>query len=631
MRALNLKVHPLANEVYLETTMYVWVAALCLVLSGSHQTRASAATLAGEHIVGLPGATQSVDFVIHLPLRNSAGLDQLISLQSDKGSPLYHHFLTPAQFRASYGPAAQTIAQVSALLDASHLSITKVETQLLYVRGTVTDVERAFSTKLAVTRSTTGMLGLRAVTPPVLPKELTALGATVHGLMKTMDVHPNFARTGALPANRYSPVGPYWFDDLKQAYEYPSYRTANGKGVTIATVGYSDFSDADAALYFGHELLGSKKTDLAPAPKLVHKTFPGSLKFNTADGNSFEANLDVQQSGGSAPGATIVGIAVPATAGEGFLLGYSYIDEAGTIDIVSTSYGDCELRFTAAYNNGQDFTGILRAYHDLFRQGNSEGITFVFSSGDSAGLACPQAGYFLKGPGLKFKDVPGVLYWADDPSVTGVGGTNLVTSYIIGSLQSTYVRENAYPDREFPSDPYGTGNTIVNPLWGSGGGQSALWPKPAYQRLVDTHTKNRAVPDVAMHMGGCPYDAIQPCAPDRSQDIEAFGGYCCYSNIGTGASAPEFAGLLAIKEQGQGNVRLGNENYDLYELAKNNKAFPQYPFFHQGIPGYNGVVSVAAGQEGYNVITGVGTPYGKNFSFLPYAPRAGDPQTPSNP
>ena len=48
----------------------------------------------------------NVDFEIFLPLRNKAGLQTLLDAQQTQGSPSYHQWLTPAQFKAQFGPAA---------------------------------------------------------------------------------------------------------------------------------------------------------------------------------------------------------------------------------------------------------------------------------------------------------------------------------------------------------------------------------------------------------------------------------------------------------------------------------------------------------------------------------------------
>jgi subtilase family serine protease len=293
-------------------------------------------------------------------------------------------------------------------------------------------------------------------------------------------------------------------------------------------------------------------------------------------------------------------------------------------------------------------------------QGNAQGITWVASSGDGAGKDCPGPQYYS---GLPAVFVPSIGFPADDPNVVAVGGTNLVTTPpatpTSTSLASKYVSENAYGDSEVPYDPYGVfAPTVVNVsggVWGSGSGASAFFKKPHYQTLVNTHSNYRTIPDVSMQMGGCPsglaitaavggknlcgyapplYDKAPRSAvyalitdPDLKPPLGPLVGY--FGAIGTSASAPEFAGLLAIKAQSF-NSRLGNANELIYALAAANDAFP-YHIFHQGIPGYNGVVVTSAAQTGYSPILGVGTPYAQNFLGFPADALAGIPQTRSNP
>src|SRR5271154_2514872 len=63
-------------------------------------------------------ALHGVMVTVHLPLRNSDALDALIARQGDQSSPDYHRFLTPAEFRAAYGPAPQDLANASAALQS---------------------------------------------------------------------------------------------------------------------------------------------------------------------------------------------------------------------------------------------------------------------------------------------------------------------------------------------------------------------------------------------------------------------------------------------------------------------------------------------------------------------------------
>ena len=86
-------------------------------------------------------------------------------------------------------------------------------------------------------------------------------------------------------------------------------------------------------------------------------------------------------------------------------------------------------------------------------QGNAQGITFVASSGDEAGLECPD----LELPQRRHRRptfVPSISTPADDPAVTAVGGGNLVTTDAPRDERSTsaYVRESAFSDPETLDD-----------------------------------------------------------------------------------------------------------------------------------------------------------------------------------
>jgi len=280
----------------------------------------------------------------------------------------------------------------------------------------------------------------------------------------------------------------------------------------------------------------------------------------------------------------------------------------------------------------------------MFLQGNSQGITFIFSSGDDAGQPCPQLGYLTNSAGGgSYKDVTGTSIWSDDPNATSVGGTNLTTvanpnptASPLKVTSSAYRYEDANADTiTDPIDPFGTGNLITNAKWGSGGGQSTIFEAGSYQSEANTGSTMRMDPDVSMHMGGCPFyinpvtgkPAAEHCYGNDSYDIAVIGGDY-YGLIGTSASAPDFAGVLAVAGQEEGGVRFGNANVLLYQIAQKESTNNA---FHQGISAWNGVVTVAAGTKGWNPIIGLGTPDVRNLLGIPTAPAAGNPQTSTNP
>ncbi len=537
---------------------------------------------------------------VHLPLRNETDLDALIQRQGDKSSPDYHHFLTPQQFREAYAPHAADLATAAVTLRGMGFDA-HVTSQSVLAAAPQATVEHAFGIHI---RQTTehGRSALSLDRAPVLPQSLAKLGATV--AVSRFSKHVDSKRISTAPydatANRYSNAGPYWFTDLKQAYGYPSYQTVNGAGRSIGVVISSDVLDSDLALYFGHEK--------APVPVIERRPVNGGAGFDPNSGDSAEASLDVQQSLGSAPGAHLVLYTIPSLADSDILAGYTAIVDDNKVDIVNSSFGLCELYYTAAYNNGTDYTSIIKNFHDVFRQGNAQGITFVASSGDAGAYECQDVN------GTQF--IKGVSNPADDSDVTAVGGTNLITKSIAGSKNSSYVSENAYYDQFDPAQ-----GALPNQIWGSGGGISTLFGKPWYQHLVNTRSNQRTIPDVSMHMGGCPFGAVSPCDPARSSVVTAIGGNF-YLLIGTSASSPEFVGLLAVTEQTLG-TRLGNANGYIYALAG---AFGEN-VYRQDIPGNNGYPT----SHDYNYVLGNGTPHAAAFAAQPFAPLAGNPQTPTNP
>jgi kumamolisin len=572
----------------------------------------SSGSSAAAYVAYPTGAPAGVRIYVHLPLRNSSALDQLIAAQSTKNSSHYHQWLTPAQFREQYGPTVKDLQSVASALSAQGFK-TAITSQGVVADAPQALVERVFGITLrshtfAAVRGSAPITLLAADKAPTLPPALTAVNAQVAAFAPLPAMRPHILRTTATPIaeNRYSDVGPYWFDDLKQAYQYPAYQTANGSGRTEGIIAASDFLDSDMSIYFGHELLA--------VPTIVRRLVDGGGPPPTiSNPDSIEVETDIQQAGGSAPGAKFVVYEAPdASVVPSFLDMYTAVVDDNEVDVVNTSFGLCELDFTAAYNDGVDFSYLFGVFHDIFRQGNAQGITFVNASGDFGGLGCADP--------TGETAIAGVEWPADDTDVTGVGGTNLVTSFVSGSLRSTYVSENAFYDPIAPGLGYPAGE-----VFGSGGGKSVIFQKPLYQYLVNTGAATRTVPDVAMHMGGCPAVAVQPCGPDRSADILVFDG-AGYGVVGTSESAQEFGGLQAVQEQVLGS-RAGNANYLIYGLAVL-RSIGNGPIYHENVPGNNGVYST---NPGYNYVLGNGTPYGAQYSFDPFGPQAGDPQTPSNP
>lgn len=588
-----------------------------------------------------------VAFDVLLPLRNRDKLEAFVADLHDPASPNFHKWVTPAGFGLRFGPDAASVAKVVASLKSRGFNVT-VQTRSLHVTGTSDAVERNFGTKLMLGTRANGETHIFAATPLTLPPEIASTGAFTFSFSPHMS-HV-FARrvTGSLnPDNRNGTTGGYWWDDLKEAYAYPSIldtvtvggvtKTLDGAGVNLGVLMSSDIFDKDIKLVFNHE----KFTKISGLPIPVVSRVYVNGGATTKSGALDEASLDTQEETTGAPGANVTLFDIPDLSDGNISAGYITIDETNSVDLVSSSFGACELEYTPAYNGGIDYTYILKAEHELFLQGNAQGITFLASSGDEAGRICPSTSYSPTSPGTF---VPSVSSPADDPNVTAVGGTNVVTTYFEGTLDSVYVGENAWSDPLIPFDIYGFGQDVSGGFWGAGGGYSKIFKKPAYQTPIATGgpANARAMPDVGMQVGGCPSGIAQLNSQgycdggdlkyngngneQRSYVIVAIDGGL-YGLIGTSVSSPEFAGATALLIEQQG--RMGNLNTYLYALAAQ-QAAGKGTYFHTNIQGYNGVKQSYRNGV-FNLSVGVGTPIVVDYIGLPDAPKALTPQTPSNP
>jgi subtilase family serine protease len=645
-----------------------------------------------EISVGAPAATKKVPFTVYFPLTHQAALEQFLKNVVDPKSPIYHHWLTPGQFKDAYGPDPKAVAQVKAALAAAGMTVKAEHTQSLEAEASAAAAQSTFGIHLNTLRSaSTGLERNVALEGhATLPAAFTAAGAHIVGFEPKINMHVQSHRVAfnpaAVPAARLD-IAPltqaYFADDMKAAYSFPSFQTFSkgtgladyqqivGLGTNIGILMSSIAQNSDLALQLNSTITlngGGTLTQAytansnLPAPVFtIREVSGGSGPFGNSAAD--EASLDTQMSLGTAQGATEQLYDIPDLSDASVLAGYTAIVEDNTVDVVSSSFGGCEFPEVAPnpFNGFISEGWVLNLEHQIYEQGNAQGITFVASSGDEGSLPCPTdlsaTGYYASGG--TSPAAPGVEEPAADPDVTGVGGTNLATTSTADAVD-TYVEENSYGDPLVsPFDIFGLGSGgMTGGYWGSGGGVSQFFAKPDYQNLVDTrNATQRTVPDISMQMGGCPGGILTDAesnfcnTQERSFTLVIIGGELS-GLIGTSSSSPQFAGVVAHMIQlagggsganppaaGQPNApagRLGNINPMLYSLAATQIAAggPQAPanlqYFNrriQGFSGYWGNDTILA----YSYVLGVGTPNVTNLLGLQGAVPAGNPGTITNP
>ena len=258
------------------------------------------------------GDSESVNFEVFLPLRNTDQLETLIKAQQTPGSAQYHQWLTPAQFAQQFGPTPDSVARAQAAIRAAGLSVTSTHSRSFQVVGDAGHLGALMQTRFTSVHAAAGKGSrLIAQSKPILPSALANEGARIVSFasLPLHQVHSSATRT-PITNNRYSASGSYWFDDLKQAYDYPAYSAGrqkiDGSGVHVAILMSDLIYPGDVALAFNHENFTALTG--RPAPSVDTVTVDGGGVVNGY--GSFEASLDVQQVLGGAPGARSVAFSV---------------------------------------------------------------------------------------------------------------------------------------------------------------------------------------------------------------------------------------------------------------------------------------------------------------------------------
>jgi hypothetical protein len=188
-------------------------------------------------------------------------------------------------------------------------------------------------------------------------------------------------------------------------------------------------------------------------------------------------------------------------------------------------------------------------------------VTFVASTGDD-GSADPE-------------------YPAYSPNVVAVGGTSLYLS-----ADGSYASETEWGDAS---------DTLGKSI-GSGGGTSLYQPEPAYQQGVQS-TGSRTTPDVSF--------VGDPATGVWIADAYNHPGTNPFATVGgTSLSAPAWAGLLAIGNEGRAEA--GAPALNSASPTETQQALYSLPHsdYHIVSSGFNG----ASASTGYNLMTGLGTP-----------------------
>src|SRR5438270_5454655 len=411
-------------------------------------------------------ANQQLNLSIGLRLRNQADLDSLLSAIYDPQSPQYHQYLTPDQFNQLFAPTPDQVKQVEAFLQSQGLTVTGVASNNLLIdaAGTVAQAQQTFKTKI-----NTYQLGSRTfyanATAPTVPGSLSQLITSISGLDNSVQYHPLYLRGQSSRhhveqqqhhAYLAGPTSGYGPKDLVGAYDATPLQSAGtlGDNQVVALFELDGYQQNDVAQYLQNYSLSN--------PSINNVLVDG---FNGSAGQgAIEVELDMEIVAAMAPHANQIVYEGPNTT-QGLNDTYNKIVTDNKAQIASTSWGLCENSSGSAE---------LQTLDAIFKQGAAQGISFFAASGDSGAYDC--------GDGTLAVDSP-----ADDPYVTGVGGTNL------------HLNGGAYSSESVWSSP---GSIQRGPKGaGGGGGISNTFKQPNWQKGPGVHNQYsngfRQVPDIS--------------------------------------------------------------------------------------------------------------------------------------
>ncbi len=528
-----------------------------------------------------------------------AELDRLVAEQQDPLSPNFHQWLTPEEFGKRFGRTPEEIATVESWLISHGFSIDETAKGGTWINfsGTTADVESAFHANMH-DYFVNGQLRHANSTDPSIPRALADLFAgpvSLHSFpSKAMHTPPRHISNAEKPQPGYTESDGGGYDlapgDFAAVYDVNNVYNMgyDGAGVTIAIVGRTL---PPAAVAKWNTFRSTFKLPYNPPVVIVNGPNPG----DQGPDEDAEADLDVEWSGAVARGATIKFVTSAATnVTKGEALSAQYIVDKNLAPILTECFGECE-----------SMNSIWNAfYNTLWEQAASQGITVVIVSGDIGVYGCDE----LDNEGNLVAQALGVNGFASTPYNIAVGGTTLSTESAywnpVNSKNGTsalgYMPEVAWNEWNAQEDMT---------QYASGGGASSLYPKPAWQVCPGVPNDGaRDLPDVSLNAdpntGYRVYTCTNDTGPCKSNSWSIYGG--------TSASAPSFAGIMALIVQSAGGQRQGNFNSVLYQLgnAQYSGASGASAVFHDITSGNNGFGENFPGYSCtpyYDLVTGLGT------------------------
>ncbi len=595
-------------------------------------------TITGLTLHAQPSATQQKE------------LEALLAAQQDPTSPLFHKWLTQAEFGARFGLSDNDLATLKDWLATQGFRVISVSPSRTSIRfsGSVSQIESAFHTQLR--RYQVGKEEQYANSTDIqLPAGIAAVLPQIRGLNsfrpKPQVKHAKPAYTAGTNAGIVTYLTPGdWATIYNVAPIYSQTCGSNacdGTGMHVAVVGQTYVNTTDMTSFRTASGLSAPNINyvcIYPSVAAPSTSACTSSAAISTQGDLGEADLDIQWAGGIAKNATVDYLYAPfqewctnsdCTGNEvadpntnyGAYDVFDALEDAVTtyqvnsavVPVISMSYTSCEYYWNSFFRTWTD---------SIASEANAQGQTILVASGDDGAFGCDWYGDYPAKYGV-YAPAPN-----DSPLITAIGGTTLSgdqgaqstywnvsnpsspSSVVSIATALSYIPETAWND-----------SVSDQQLSASGGGVSTFYSLPSWQSsLAPSGVTGRMIPDISFSASPdsnaylyCSYDLV--IAYGTTYGTECAQGFWTSKGYipaigGTSAGTPSFAGMLTLLIQKYGPQ--GNINPMLYNMAANQSNYTaglSGAVFHEiGASNTNQLCS-------YGVSTDTGCPSSGSFGY----------------
>ena len=591
--------------------LLLWPLVMCIHAQGAVPGTAAAPQMLHGHVpaitkkmsaIGRLDGARRLDLAIGLPLRNREALTNLLQGLYQLGSTNFHHFVTPDEFAASFGPSAADYQAVIDFAKAHGLVVkrTHANRALLDVSGSVADIEQAFHVHLRVYNHPAEARTFFAPdTEPALDLNTPVLA--ISGLDNYQRPQPHLHVAGSPLQPLIRPwggggsggggggagnTGPFQGYDFRNAYA--AGMSQDGTGQSVGLFELFGFSGQDIQDY-------EDEAGISPYVPVQQILIDGASGDDTSEDYindpgyldyAFETTGDIEMAVSMAPGLDNVLVYEGPTPLDVPPLGTNYVQDATTTaqinDVLDRMATDnLAKQLSCSYGFDVNLSTV-----QIFQQFAAQGQSFFLASGDAGAFSGPV-------------DEP-----ADDPNITVVGGTSLtLTTAGAWKAETTWLT---------PADGLG------DPLVASGGGISTVYPIPAWQQGISMtanqgSTTMRNVPDVSLVANNITI----------TWGNDFIGASSDFPEGGTSLATPLWAGMMALVNQqaaANGQPPVGFINPALYAIGKSTSYATCFHDITTGRNTNSASPTKYVATTGYDLCTGWGTMIGASLMQALLAP-----------